>query len=259
LPCRILALIAASLTVWALGCTHQPSAMPEREKAASPPTVADKSGPPTTAVPSKGTGIKKKMPVKVKTGDRLGWVDNAVKTYPPDRFLTGVGIAPDRKTAEQRALAELEKTFAKAISGRITMQRESIGKLSDRLNRELIELAAASRGSSLNAILAFSRLAEIFVEKKPQATIYALAVLDRPACTRQLENRVRQLDRRLKEIVGRSRQTEERMQPGLKSELLQVFIRREALDAALALTHKTGKGIPLPVPQQILVGLLKKK
>ena len=255
---RIAALIAALLMAWAGGCAHRTPDAPERDETASPPKIADKSGPPPAAIPSKGTGVKKKMPVKVKTGDRLGWVDNAVKTYPPDRFLTGVGIAPDRKTAEQRALVELKKPFVRAISGRITMQRESIGKLSDPLDRKLIALAAASRESSLEAVLAFGRVAEIFVEKKPQATIYALAVLDRPACTRQLESRVRQLDHQLKKIVERSRQSKERIQPDQQSELLQILTRREALDAAMALTNKTGKGISLPVSQQTLVGFLKK-
>ncbi|WP_319522080.1 hypothetical protein [uncultured Desulfosarcina sp.] len=255
---RIAALIAALLMAWAAGCAHRISDAPERDEAAPPPTMVDKPSPSSPSVPSKGTGVKKKMPVKVKTGDRLGWVDNAVKTYPPDRFLTGVGIAPDRKTAEQRALVELKKPFTRAISGRITMQRESIGKLSDPLDRELIELAAASRESSLEAALAFGRVAEIFVEKKPQTTIYALAVLDRPACTRQLESRIRQLDHRLKKIADRSRQSKEPIQPDQKSELLQILTRREALDAALALTNKTGKGIPLPVSQQVLVSLIKK-
>jgi len=258
LPYRIIVLITALLMAWAAGCTHRTPGSPEREKAASIPTKADQSDLSSASVPSKGTGVKKKIPVKVKTGDRLGWVDNAVKTYPPDRFLTGVGIAPDRKTAERRALVELKKPFAKAVSGRITVQREAIGKLSDRLDRELIALAAASRESSLEDVLAFGRVAEIFVEKKPQTTIYALAVLDRPACTRQLESCVRQLDRQIKKIVGWSHQPKDRIQPVQKSELLQILIRREALDAAMALTHKTGKGISLPVSRQILVRLLKK-
>jgi hypothetical protein len=251
-------LITALLMAWAAGCAHRTPDAPEREKAASVTTTADQSDLSSASVPSKGTGVKKKMPVKVKTGGRLGWVDNAVKTYPPDHFLTGVGIAPDRKTAERRALVELKKPFAKAVSGRITVQREAIGKLSNRLDRELIALAAATRESSLEDVLAFGRVAEIFVEKKPQATIYALAVLDRPACTRQLESRVRQLDRQLKKIVGRSQQQKNRIQLGQKSELLQTLIHREALDAAMALTNKTGKGIALPVSQQTLVRLLKK-
>lgn len=255
---RTVVLIIAFLMAWAAGCTHRTTGAPEQEKAASVPKTADQSDLSSPSVPSKGTGVKKKMPVKVKTGDRLGWVDNAVKTYPPDRFLTGVGIAPDRKTAERRALVELEKPFAKAVSGRITMQREAIGKLSDRLDRELIALAAATRESSLEDVLAFGRVAEIFVEKKPQATIYALAVLDRPACTRQLESRVRQLDRQMKHIVGRSQQPKDRIQPNQKSELLHILVRREALDAAMTLANKTGKGISLPVSRQTLVRLLKK-
>ncbi|BBO76109.1 hypothetical protein DSCW_35260 [Desulfosarcina widdelii] len=259
MPYRIVALIAALLMAWAAGCTHRTPDEPEREKAASVTTTAGQSGLSSPSVPSKGTGVKKKMPVKVKTGDRLGWVDNAVKTYPPDRFLTGVGIAPDRKTAEQRALSELKKPFAKAIAGRITMQREAIGKLSHPLDRELIDLSATRRESSLEDVLAFGRVAEIFVEKKPQTTIYALAVLDRPACTLRVESLVRQLDHQLKKIIDQSEQPGDRMQPGQKKELLQIFVRREALDAALELTNKTGKGVPMPVSQQALARFLKKK
>ena len=79
--------------------------------------------------------MKKRIPVTVKTGDRLGWVDNALQTYPPDRFLTGLGMAPDRKMAEQRSLTELEKPFALGITGRTKMQIKAMGAFPESLNR----------------------------------------------------------------------------------------------------------------------------
>jgi len=253
---RILLLISILLAAVTLGCAQNTTVAPDLEKRSPQPAIAENPGGASRPVLSKGSGIKRKAPVEVKTGDRLGWVDNALKTYPPEQFITGLGIAPDRKTAQERALKELAKPFDKAISGRIRMRREALGKLPGPLEQEWNTLTEIGRIDALETALKQVRVAEIFIEKQPQPTTYALAVLNRGDSKRLLKPVVQRLDRQLPDLVKQIEQSDDRA-PAQKNKLLQTFIRRESLDAALATVQEGGQGIPLPVQPQRIGPLLK--
>jgi hypothetical protein len=209
--------------------------------------------------PSKGTGMKQRMPVTVKTGDRLGWVDNALKTYPPDRFLTGLGIAPDRKTAEGRSLTELEKPLALGISSRTKLQIEALGAFPESQDRKTHELAVKCRSNALKAALSQGRVTDIFIEKSPAATYYALAVLDRNTCVNQLKPLIARADHQLKELVNQFETTGVPIGPPDRYALMDAFLFREALDAALAAATPGRKGMPRPVQTKTIGRLLRKK
>ena len=210
-------------------------------------------------MPSKGTGLKKKAPLTVKGGDRLGWVDNALKTYPPDRFLTGLGIAPDRKTASRRSMAELEKPFTQAVSGRIKLQYRALQPLPGHLNQRFDKLADGCLRTTLATATADGRVAELFIEKAPAETVYALAVLDRQASRDHLKSAIEGLDDQLAHLVKRLSGPGKPVRLDDKGELLGAFICREALDAALATVVPNGKGIPLAIQPKAVGRLLTKK
>ena len=255
---RILLLIGILITAVIVGCTQKAAGVPDREKRSPQPVIEEQPNTSPKPVSSKGSGIKKKVPVKVKTGDRLGWVDNALKTYPPEQFITGLGIAPDRKTAQTRALQELAKPFDKAISGRIRMRRETLEKLPGPLIQEWNTLAEKSHVGALATALEQARIAEIFIEKQPQPTIYALAVLSRDDSIRLLYPMIQRLDRQLPDLIKQIERSGDRV-PAKGNKLLQTFIHREALDAALSIAQKGGQGIPLSVQPQVIDHLLKEK
>ena len=187
----------------------------------------------------------------------MGWVDNALKTYPPDQFVTGLGIAPERKTAQQRALRELAKPFDKAIAGRIEIRRKALGKLPAPLDREWEVLAASNRERVLDTTMEHARVAEIFIEKHPQPTVYALAILSRKDGTRLLEPMIQRRDRQMQELIKQNESMDNRPSTD-RSKLLQTLIHREALDAALTAANQMGRGIPLSVLPQTIARLLKK-
>jgi len=257
-PGRILLLVSILFAAVAIGCTQNRAGAPDREK--RPPQLEVPEKPETAAPPvlSKGSGIKKKIPVKVKTGDRLGWVDNALKTYPPEQFITGLGIAPDRKTAQKRALQELAKPFDKAISGRLKMRRETLGEAIGPFGQEWHILTEKNHTHSRETAMEPARVAEIFIEKHPQPTIYALAVLSRGDCSRLLAPMVQGLDRQLTGIIRQIEQSGNRTQANQRK-LLQAFVRREVLDAALSAAKQGGKGVPPSIEPQTIVRLLKEK
>ena len=238
------------------GCTGQTPAAPVQTTDMREPVAVETSGP-SPSVPSKGTGIKKKTPVTVKAGDRLGWVDNALKTYPPDRFLTGLGIAPDRRTAEHRSLMELEKPFIRAIAGRIKLQKKAMGTIPRKLESEMHALAEKCSQNSLQTLRLRTRVAEVFIETAPAATVYALAVLDRQTCVDQLRSSIHRLDAKLKQVVSRI-ENPGSTQSTDNTTLLNTFVCREGFDAALAAVAPDGKGIDLSVPSESIGRLLRK-
>ena len=246
-------IILLLLMVGGQGCTRQAVITPDRK----PPTQTSPEAIP--AVPSKGIGMKKRIPISVKTGDRLGWVENALITYPPNRFLTGLGMASDRNTAEQRSLTELEKPLAFSISGRTKMQIEAMGTFPASLDRKTHKLAAKCGNHALQEAISHGRVADVFIEETPAATFYALAVLDRHACVNQLRPLIAEMDHRLKEWVSRFEKADVPMHPADGYALMDAFLYREALDAALAAATPGGKSIPLPVQPKTIGRLLREK
>ena len=118
--------ITIVLMVGGHGCARQAVITP----APKPPAQTSPEAIPSA--PSKGIGMTKRIPINVKTGDRLVWVENALKIYPPDRFLTSLAMALNRKQAEQRSLAEPEKPFALSITDRTKMQIKAMGAFPER-------------------------------------------------------------------------------------------------------------------------------
>ncbi|MDX2440535.1 MAG: hypothetical protein QNK40_08280, partial [Desulfobacterales bacterium] len=53
--------------------------------------------------PSQKHEVKPKPPVRTKKGNRPDWVDGESSEYPASFYMTGVGYAPDRQTAENKA------------------------------------------------------------------------------------------------------------------------------------------------------------
>ena len=185
-------------------------------------------------------------------------MDNALKTYPPGRFLTGIGIAPDRSLAEYRSLMELEKPFAQAISRRIKLLRKALGTIPRQLDGEFHTLAEKCRKKSLQTLRSHERVAEVFIETAPTTTVYALAVMDRHTCVEQLQPLIHRLDAKLNQAVNRIENPSMSVQSTDKTTLLNAFVCREGLDAALAVVAPDGKSITLAVQPEIIGRLLMK-
>jgi len=62
--------------------------------------------------------------VQVKQVKRPDWVDGDSIQYPSSQYLTGVGYGPDRKSAEDKARAEIAKIFFNKIDPRTSSYQE---------------------------------------------------------------------------------------------------------------------------------------
>jgi hypothetical protein len=112
--------------------------------------------------------------------------------------------------------------------------------------------------NALKAALSQGRIADLFIEKTPAITFYALAVLDRQACMNQLMPLVHTQDNQTKELISRFKKTDLSTHPPDSFALMDAFLCREALDAALAAAMPAGKGLP-PTVQPKTVGRLFRK
>jgi hypothetical protein len=68
--------------------------------------------------------------VKATKGKRPDWIDGGSRQYPPDMYLTGVGYAPDRQTAEDRSRAEIAKIFQSKIDAKTRTYQEYLQTVS---------------------------------------------------------------------------------------------------------------------------------
>lgn len=90
-------------------------------------------------------------------------------------------------------------------------------------------------------------------------TYYALAVMDRQACTNQLEAMRRGLDHELEAMVTRLNKTDVAVTPKERSALMDTYAHRLALDAAIAVLMLKGHESSPPVQSATIGRIVKKK
>jgi hypothetical protein len=220
---------------------------------------AESSADTETPTPSKGTGLKKRKPVNVHDNTRLAWVENAVNTYPTDQFYTGVGMAPDRGRAEARALVELQKPFVRALSNWSVKAPNLHRSWPESKARDWQLQVERCRKRTLAWIADQGRVTDVFIERKPVTTYYALAVLDRSVLMQGLYEKRAQRDRRVKEIVGRQDRSDRSLAPQEAASLIHAYACGQALDISLAVAGGHKRDISPPVSPQTLDRLMQNK
>lgn len=208
-----------------------PGPAPAREPEVTPPPRQ----------PEKSASLRK--------GKRPDWIDGQDARFPFHSYLSGVGLGPDRKTAEDNARSEVAKVFYSEISSENRtyqeyLQTESGGKIR---TIEDIDVQAITKVST-DKILSGVQIAEVFQETKPEVQFYALAILDRAQTETILRDRISVLDRELQELMGGFRQQTDRLAKiQTLNQVLQKLILRQAYDTELRIVNRSGSGIPAPM------------
>jgi len=216
----------------------------ERQNKAFPP-----EGSGDTIRPSVQSGKEQRDTVQVEKGKRPDWVDGDSIQYPSSRYLTGVGYAPDRTSAENRARAEIAKIFYSKIDSRTRsyqeyLQTTSKGKPRTEETFSIDEITKVSTQKVLSGV----RILKVYQERGPESLFYALAVLDRDQSATILSDKIQELDQDIKGLLIRA-QGEEGMLAKVKSlkQSIQKHILREAYDAELRIVSRPGTGISAPI------------
>ena len=199
--------------------------------------------------PSDQSDKEQKDTVEVKKGKRPDWVDGDSIQYPSSQYLTGVGYAPDRKSAEDKARAEISKIFFSKIDSRTRsyqeyLQTSSRGKSGIKETFNIEEVTRVSTQKVLSGV----RISNVYQDTGPGSLFYALAVLDRYQSATILRDRIRELDQDIEGLLIRVK-GEEDMLATIKylKQSIQKHILREACDAELRIVSRSGTGISPPI------------
>ena len=184
------------------------------------------------------------------------WVDKPAEQYPQQRYLSAVGEADNKSTADDRALANLAKIFEVAISDR-SMDFSQARVSADQSGLTTSNVQSASRFVSTEAkqVLEGAQLVESW--KGPEGKIYSLAVLEKSPATRRFRESVRGADRQIDGRINYASQQAPNPVVALAAleQARKIENQRSNLNRNLAVV--SGKGIKATHDQASLEELLR--
>jgi hypothetical protein len=186
---------------------------------------------------------------KEVTGSRLDWVDGTSKAYPATRYLTGIGVGPDRGQAEDNARAEIAKVFESHINTSTKVQQEYLKVISQGQNREVSQVNVQDMVQvSSQKVLSGIQIAEVYRQTRPKELFYALAVLDRQQAIPMLTDKIETLDHEIKVLMDQSSKEQKNLQKiKILTSALQKHLLRQTREAELAVVNPSGRGLPTPI------------
>ena len=185
------------------------------------------------------------------------WVDNPGEEFPQKRYLSAVGEADNRSTADDRALANLAKIFEVAISDR-SLDFSQARVSADQSGNTVSNVQTASRYVTTEArqILEGAQLVESW--QGEDGKTYSLAVLEKAPATRRLREAVRGADRQIADRVNYASQQAPNAVVALAAleQARKIETERSNLNRNLAVV--SGKGIKASHDQASLENMLRK-
>ena len=195
--------------------------------------------------PSQKHEVKPKPPVRTKKGKRPDWVDGESSEYPASFYMTGVGYAPDRQTAENKARAEISKIFYSEIDASNRAYEEYLqttykGKSKTRESINIEDITKISTQKVLSGV----SIAQVYQQSRPEKLFYALAILDREQTKRILRQKINQLDQDMQKLLTDSRLEKDKLiQIKYLNACIEKHIIRQAYNTELRIVTLSGEGI----------------
>jgi hypothetical protein len=187
--------------------------------------------------------------VRVTKGRRPDWIDGESSRYPLSIYLTGVGYAPDRQSAEDKARAEIAKIFYSEINSKNRTYQEYIQTIAGRNTQTADNIAIEDITEvSTQKVLSGVRIVQVYQQTKPEPLFYALAILDRNQSKAILQSKIRQLDQDIQKYLAQVQIEKDQLSKmrNLKA-CIGKYILRDAYDTELRIVSPSGRGIPSQV------------
>jgi len=200
-------------------------------------------------MPSAQSDTEQRDTVQVTKGKRPVWVNGDSIQYPPSKYLTGVGYDPDRKSAEDKARAEIAKIFFSKIDSRTRSYQDYLQTTSKGKSKieETLSIEEVTKVSS-QKVLSGVRISHVYHETGTESMFYALAVLNRKQSAKILRDKIGELDRGIKGILANANRAEDMLtKVKYLKRSIQEHILREAYDAELRIVSRSGGGVSPPV------------
>jgi hypothetical protein len=177
------------------------------------------------------------------------WVDGSSMEYPRDKYLTGVGSADDRATAEDRARGEISKIFRSQITVNSASEasESTVQRTGQKDDNSFSQSVANSVQNVSKNVLEGVEIPETWQDDASRG-YYALAVLDKSKAVSGVTDKITDFDAQIKQWYAQMTQATDKL-PKVKAgmKLLALFKARKHLESDLRVLD--GKGIPDPVDE----------
>jgi LPP20 lipoprotein len=190
--------------------------------------------------------VKSKLSaVRTRKGKRPDWVDGESSEYPASFYMTGVGYAPDRQTAENKARAEISKIFYSEIDATNRAYEEYLqttyrGKSKTQESISIEDITKVSTQKVLSGV----SIVQVYQQSRPEKLFYALAILDREQTKRILRQKITQLDQDMQKLLTDSRLEKDKLiQIKYLNACIEKHIIRQAYNTELRIVTRSGEGI----------------
>lgn len=168
------------------------------------------------------------------------WVDGNSTLYPDDQYLVGIGNAPTRGNAEDRARASIAKIFAVQVqSQQSSSEAFWMARVGEAENKEYRQDLHSDLVTRTDRLLTGVRIVEVWEEENK--SLYALAVLDRMQGARPLKQQLSEIDLAVEAEVKKADASEQVIeQLGHLLKALQLLSSRGVVAADLTVLMPTG-------------------
>ena len=177
------------------------------------------------------------------------WVDGSSMEYPRETYLTGVGSADDRATAEDRARGEISKIFRSQITVNSASEasESTVQRTGQKDETSFSQSVADSVENVSKKVLVGVEVPEVWQDDASRV-YYALAVLDKSKAVSGITDKITDFDAQVKQWNAQMVQATDKL-PKVKAgmKLLALFKARKRLESDLRVLD--GKGMPDPVDE----------
>jgi hypothetical protein len=174
------------------------------------------------------------------------WVSGSSMEFPREQYVTGVGSADDRRTAEDRARGEISRVFSSQVTVTTSSEAsEAVESAGGRNENSSSQSARSGIRTYSKKILQGVEITETWQDDSSRVW-YALAVLDKAKYVPAVTDRIGELDSQAKQLYAQVQQSTEKFERVKSSmKLLSLFKTRKELESDLRVLSDKGVSNPL--------------
>jgi hypothetical protein len=174
------------------------------------------------------------------------WVAGASAQFPPERFVTGVGVAEDRGSAEARARAAISAVFETRVASVSRVKEEEVRTKAAGRDATASKIETSQDVVAVTAaVLEGASIAAAWTD--PSGQVHALAVLDRAAASEVIRRRLGEGDASTVEALARLGKEPDRAEGArLAFRITALLGRRDGLAVRLRALDPSADTAPPP-------------
>ena len=175
------------------------------------------------------------MGTAVRADETPDWINGASMEFPRDKYVTGVGVADDRATAQDRARAEISRVFSTmvTVSNTITSDEATSTQNGAKSDNSFSQQVGEIINTTSQKLLEGVEITEDW-QNKDTRQYYALATLDRAKAVVMINDKLASIDAQSatwKDSFGKAQEKFDKVKAAVK--LMSLAKAKEQLVAEL--------------------------